>query len=774
MKNTPRHIKGVSAWRLMALIIPALAVAVAMAPGDSMAARSRNLAPPIPLEKGAAPLVEETPVEMPLVPEAPAGKKEPSDPVIFQVLPEGGPGEGVDGAEPVAGEAAEEAPVAGDGEKAAAPEAVEKKAEEAANAPSALPARLQKIISQRKAAQAAASQTRQAAAGTVVLNFNEANLREILQTISEITGENFILAPGVNAKVSIKTMKPVAKADVFGIFETILDLNGLAPVKTGSYYKIVPSQAAKQHNIAISRTADPNKVPGGDTIINLLVPIEFISANEVSQVIKPMISTNGSISVYPRTNTLMVTDISTNLKKVLEVMELLDVDTFKALNIELVPVRRVDALTLSNELNDIFTNLGFSKDTTRLIVTPLERLNSVIVIASSSSLLDSAKEWIDRLDQLPSIEGTSIHTYYVQNDTASNLKNLLEQLYGGRSGAAVQGNAPAAAAAAKQAAKPGGPAQDGNEEIKIYIYEPSNALIVRSSQRDYMSILNTLKELDKPPKQVLIEAMIVEVSLDESTKYGIQWSALTGNFNVQQNTQMVGSKIDSPEKVISTPIGITAPTGLAAFLTDGSRFFGILQALASDGKVKVLSNPHIMVKNYEKASINIGSDEPVATQSTQTAVTGTAGLIQNIEYRKTGVLLTVTTQITEGGMIALTVRQEVSNKSTDRTVGNAVYPSFSKREAETSVVSKDGETILIGGLIDENKDVTKSGVPLLKDIPILGSLFRFTNITESRTELAILLTAKVIANPEAAASVSDEFKKKVKDASDLLKKGALN
>jgi len=226
--------------------------------------------------------------------------------------------------------------------------------------------------------------------------------------------------------------------------------------------------------------------------------------------------------------------------------------------------------------------------------------------------------------------------------------------------------------------------------------------------------------------------------------------------------------------VSSVEKGIAAPTGLAAFLTDGSRFFGILQALASDGKVKVLSNPHIMVKNYEKASINIGSDEPVATQSTQTAVTGTAGLIQNIEYRKTGVLLTVTTQITEGGMIALTVRQEVSNKSTDRTVGNAVYPSFSKREAETSVVSKDGETILIGGLIDENKDVTKSGVPLLKDIPLLGNLFRFTNITESRTELAILLTAKVIANPETAASVSDEFKKRVKDASDLLKKGALN
>lgn len=755
----------------MALLIPALAVAVAMAPGDSMAARSRNLAPPIPLEKNAVPLVEETPTEMPLAPEAPVEKKEPSDPVIFQVLPEGAPEEGANEAGPVAGETVEDAPVAEDGPKA---EAVEKKTEVEPGAPAALPARLQKIISQRKAAQAAASQTRQAAGGTVVLNFNEANLREILQTISEITGENFILAPGVTAKVSIKTMKPVAKADVFGIFETILDLNGLAPVKTGSYYKIVPSQAAKQHNIAISRTADPKKVPDGDTIINLLVPIEFISANEVSQVLKPMISANGSISVYPRTNTLMVTDISTNLKKVLEVMELLDVDTFKALNIELVPVRRVDALTLSNELNDIFTNLGFSKDTTRLIVTPLERLNSVIVIASSPSLLDSAKEWIDRLDQLPSIEGTSIHTYYVQNDTASNLKNLLEQLYGGRSGASAQGGAPAAAAAAKQAARPGGALSDGNEEIKIYIYEPSNALIVRSSQRDYMSILNTLKELDKPPKQVLIEAMIVEVSLDESTKYGIQWSAITGNFNVQQNTQMVGSKIDSPEKVISTPIGITAPAGLTAFLTDGSRFFGILQALASDGKVKVLSNPHIMVKNYEKASINIGSDEPVATQSTQTAVTGTAGLIQNIEYRKTGVLLTVTTQITEGGMIALTVRQEVSNKSTDRTVGNAVYPSFSKREAETSVVSKDGETILIGGLIDEDKKVTKSGVPFLKDIPFLGSLFRFTDITESRTELAILLTAKVIANPEAAALVSDEFKKRVKDASDLLKKGALN
>lgn len=155
-------------------------------------------------------------------------------------------------------------------------------------------------------------------------------------------------------------------------------------------------------------------------------------------------------------------------------------------------------------------------------------------------------------------------------------------------------------------------------------------------------------------------------------------------------------------------------------------------------------------------------------------MTGTTGLIQSIEYRKTGVILTVTPQITEGGMVAMTIRQEVSDKSTDRTVGNAVYPSFTKREAETSIVAKDKETLVIGGLIQEKKEKTDSGIPLLSRIPWLGSLFKFTTVTNGKTELVILLTPRVISNSEQAATVTDDIKYRLEGLKEILKKGFLN
>ena len=617
--------------------------------------------------------------------------------------------------------------------------------------------------------------------GMAVLNFSDASLKDILRTVADITKENFILAPGVSARISVQTTKPIFRKDVFSIFESILEVNGLSAVKTGAYYKIVPSPVAKQKGLELTTAKDPADIPPGDRIMNLVVPVEFVSAGDLAQIIKPMLSGAGSIVSQPKANTLIITDTATNLKGYLDMIDTLDVDAFKRMNISIIPVSNVDIKTLNKEISDILGALGFGKDSTQLAIVPLERLNSVIVFSASPELLSSVREWIGRLDSAPAGEGSSIHIYYVQNDKASNIKNLLDQLLGGRkpvTASAAQApapyqpssaaSAPAAAAPALARDQPRG--DSGSEEIKIYIYEPNNALIILSSRRDYQNILTTIKELDRPPKQVLIDALIAEVKLDEGTKYGIQWSALTGNVNIQQNTGIVSSVIGNPNANITTPIGAVSPTGLMVFATDASRFFGVIQALATAGKVDVLSNPHIVVKNYEKASINVGSDEPVATQSTQTAVTGTAGLVQTIEYRKTGVILTVTPQITEGGMVAMTIRQEVSDKSTDRTVGNAIYPSFTKREAETSVVAKDRETLVIGGLIQGRNDKTTSGIPILSRIPFLGNLFSFTTKTDSKTELVILITPTVLSNPEQAAAATDEFKNRLGSLKERLKR----
>lgn len=602
--------------------------------------------------------------------------------------------------------------------------------------------------------------------GTAALNFSEAGLREILRTVADITGENFIIAPGVNAKITVQTTKPVPKKDIFSIFESILEINGLSAVKSGPYYKIVQSSSARQRDLDLFRSPQSSDFPQGDKLVNVIVPVEFISANELIQILKPMLSQTGNITLYSKANTLIITDTSSNIKKGLELIETLDVDAFKRMHIEILTVQNVDIKTLNKEVTDIFSALGFGKDASQLTVVPIERLNSLIILSSSSQLLSSVREWIERLDKKTSGEGSSIHIYYVQNDKASNLKSILEQVFSGKkavplSSGSSAGQPQGSAPAAQQQSSAGGSA--AGEEVKIFIYEPSNALIIQSSQRDYLNILNIIQELDRIPKQVLIDALILEVKLDESTKFGVQWSALTGNFDLQQNTGIFSPTVNDPSGVVSTPIGLSTPSGLSAFITDSSKFFAAIQALSSTGKINVLSNPHIVVKNYEKASMNVGSDEPVATQSTQTEVTGTSGVVQNIEYRKTGIILTVTPQITEGGMVAMTIRQEVSDKSTDRTVGDATYPSFTKREAETSIVAKDRQTLVIGGLIQERKDNSDSGIPILSDIPLLGNLFKLTTHVEGRTELIILITPRVISDSSQAAAITEEIKNKLEE-----------
>ncbi len=618
--------------------------------------------------------------------------------------------------------------------------------------------------------------------GTALLNFSDARLKDVITTISEITGKNFILSPDVlSRKISIRTTKPVRKRDVFGIFETILAVNGLSAVKTGDYYTIVTSKSAKERGIKLFTERDPSKIPHGDSMINVLVPIRFISAKDVLQILKPRLSSGGNIANYQSANTLIITDMASNIKKFLTLIDKLDVDLFAKLNVSLIHVNNVDVNTLSKELLDIFSVLGYAKETRQLYAIPIERFNSLVLFASSKELLGAAEKWIGRLDIGASSNEISTHIYYVKNDKASNIRDLLGKLYAGDTiteppadtADAGPGLAPATA---PKAAKPSGSShppssgdKPGSEHVMdILIYEPSNAIIIRSSERDYQYVLKTIKELDKFPKQVLIDALVVEVALDESTKYGIQWSTITGNVGIQSNTGIFSPAIDGPSSLISTPVGLSALGGLNVLATDAKNFFAFLQAFASKGKVNVLSNPHILVQNYAKASISVGSDEPIATQSTQTAVTNTASLIQSIEYRRTGIILTVSPQITDDGVVAMTIHQEISDVSTSRVVGDGTFPSFTNREAETSVVIKNGETIAIGGLIGTKKNKTHSSIPLLDRIPLLGNLFKFSSITNDRTELVILITPRVISNSSDAVSVTEDMKSKLNTLKELI------
>ncbi|MFQ5901946.1 MAG: type II secretion system secretin GspD, partial [Thermodesulfobacteriota bacterium] len=539
--------------------------------------------------------------------------------------------------------------------------------------------------------------------GTILLNFVDANLKDIIQTVGDMTGKNFILAPGVGGRITVQSSRPIPKSDLFGVFESILEANGLSAVKSGAYYKIVPAPEARRKTIDIQEGRDIKDLPQGERVITQVVPIEFVSAKDLVPILQPMLSKAGTVINYIKGNTLIITDVSVNIKKLFSIIEILDVDVFKKKDIEIFPLANVDARDLYKELSEILRALGLDKDAAQLSIVPIERLNSLIVFSSNPKLLISVREWIERLDRTLSAD-SSIHIHYLQNEKASTIKTVIDQLFGGKTSnrtqtkprikAPVRGRAPVP--------RPTSVSVPQQDEVKIYLYEPANALIIQAALSDYLSILKIVKQLDRQPKQVVIDALIAEVKLTEDTQFGVQWSFLEGNVNTQFNSgDIISSEFVTKSEAVSIAANTATPSGLSFLVTDASKFFNIIQALASDGKVNILSNPHIVVKNYEEASINIGSDEPIATKTTQTTVTGTSGIIQDIEYRKTGVILTVTPEITEGGVVVMSIRQEVSDVGPERTVGNAKYHSFGKREVETSVVTKDGQSIVIGGLIQE-------------------------------------------------------------------------
>ena len=435
-----------------------------------------------------------------------------------------------------------------------------------------------------------------AAPGTAVLNFNEAGIRDILRTIGELTGKNFILAPGVNARISVQTARPVPREEVFGIFESLLEVNGLAAVRSGKYYKIVPAASARQHSVAAAEDFGKGNPGSEEGMTSLVVPVEFISAADLMAVLKPMVSAAGNVTAVPRSNTVIITDSAPNVRNHLELIRILDVDAFERFEVSLLPLKNVDAKTMHRELAEVLAALGMGKDASQLAVIPIERLNSLVIISAPGGARESVARWVESLDVPSSSEQSSLHIYYVKNDKASNLKALLEQVYEGKKSIAVATASSAAgqpntAAEAQAVSKS---VSSGDKGISIYIYEPANALVVRSSQGEYLSVLEILKELDRPPRQVLIDALIAEVKLDESTRFGIQWSVLSGDFNIQHNTGLFSSVIQNPGAVTQTPIGAAAPAGLSVFATDSSRFFAAIQALATDGKVDILSNPHVV------------------------------------------------------------------------------------------------------------------------------------------------------------------------------------
>lgn len=607
----------------------------------------------------------------------------------------------------------------------------------------------------------------------ITLNFEGTEVYDVITTFCELLKIDYVIEGSVEGKVTLQTFNKIPVEDLYSVLEQILALNNIAVVKSGNFYRFLQAPDAAKKPLSIHYGNDPN-IPDRERMIMQIVPLKHISVESMKKIISPLLTNNASFIEIPETNNLMMIEMAYNVKRIIKVIQALDIDKLASSDIQLYKLRNADSETLVKELEEIFTSMGYKEALgDSLSFLSLTRLNSVLVVNAFDKILPTIEFWVNRLDQPVSEGEVSTFVYYVQNSDATALSSLLNGIYSGDGGATesnssttetstAAANISGASTSTTPQSRPnleltGGISDDIEGAITIIPDPDTNSLIIRTSPRNYPAILALIKKLDLFPQQVLIEVLIVDLSVDESTKIGLDWAVkgTAGSTTVQGGVN---------QATTGATLGDSIGTATASFLQGGSFIIGDpdkviarLQAFASDSRANILANPILVTSDNKPANISITDEIPIV-QEASTPSGGGAVVTSTVEFRSVGIKLEITPKINADNYVNLKILQEISSRGAD--VGN--QPSFNTRQVNTEVVLKDNQVLIMGGLMRTDKTNTVSGVPFLKDLPFIGKLFGTESTTLKKTELMIFITPHVISNNEDSQFVTRQFKKRLR------------
>jgi general secretion pathway protein D len=659
----------------------------------------------------------------------------------------------------------------------------------------------------------------------IVLNFDNADIEAVIQAASEIAGFNYTIGPGVaGKKVTIQTSGRIPEDEVFNVLLAVLEVNGVTAIRSGNLYKILPTTAARERPLptVIGAQADPTR--RDDEVITQIVPLQYAPADRVAATLRPFVQ-GGNLVVQG--SLLIVTDTAANVARILQIVNVLDVEVATD-ELRLIPVRFADAVELSRTLNEFFTGRRVrtavpapapvpprpgappappgvpgaatdSGDRPPLILA--DKRTNALVVSGRRADAELASKLIAQLD-VDTQANKRVFVYYVENVKAKELAATLTEIFGkpgegaarperrevqpGAAGYTGPGTAPPAPGPLPGLVAVVATGSDVEPsvvegQVKVVADEPNNALIVTTFPRNWPLIEDTIRKLDRTPKQVLIEVLVAEVALNDENRLGIEWTLRSQrDIKVGGQPYNVGSvsRVDvgppsslpgqTPAATLPFPAVPVPPlAGFTFLLFETDRFLGLLNLYANYGQLNVLSSPTIMTSENKKAVINVSNSVPIVTQQvvSQTGVATTSPtpqqaptnvLTQAVEYRDAGIILTVTPRISDKRVVALDVKQTVNDVGDPRPPSGS--PDIIKREAETSVVLRDNQTLVLGGLIRTRRASTKQGIPWLSKIPIIGFLFGATVDRIERTELLLLITPRVIGDPSEGLEILQQVR----------------
>lgn len=607
----------------------------------------------------------------------------------------------------------------------------------------------------------------QGPAGGLQLNFDNADIYEVIQVIGSALGMNYIIDPQVKGVVNIRSGQPIPADQLFAVFAKILHMNGLDIRREGGHNYIYVSK--KPYSQQINGPNDVVNLSPTSRLILQVVPIMHLPSDQALKLIEKYLSAQGSVVNMPAQNTLLISDYEGKIIDVLTILARLDISPLAHMHVRLVRVKNAPLYDLREELANIMEAFQVNqKNFQSLSIIPLERLSSLLLVSKNEYLVDNGEIWVRELDVVPGMDRDNIYIYNARNTVASELAGLVNSLIHDDAPTSKKGVSTTPSARPGTNQRPSLAQKIGQKKSKVpqsslrfagnpilFADDTRNVILIRALPPDYARLVKLLERLDTLPRQVLVEVMVAEVFLKDELSMGVEWAAINNHIGWNGDKRLSFDIVS--KNVFGTTSDITSGLGIAFNSGSDSRDF--LKALAGQTDLTVLSSPQVLVLNNETATVNVGEQVPIVTSITQNNATANQ-VDKTVQYKDTGVILEVTPQINYDGIILLNIKQTVS-KALDIPKSGVQSVPIRTRELQTKLAVKDGQTIMIGGLIGTDTTVSDSGIPLLKDIPWLGYLFKYESRQKTKTELIIMLTPYVIETEDVLDQYIREFKGKM-------------
>ncbi len=593
----------------------------------------------------------------------------------------------------------------------------------------------------------------------VTIDFDQVDIPIFIKFISELTGKNFVIEKGVRGKVTIVSPNKISVDEAYKVFESVLEVHGFTTIPSGNIIKIVPAASARTKSVETRLRREA--MDSEDKVVTQLIPLRYAEPDELKKLFAPFISKSSVMVSYPPTRTLIVTDVQSNIKRLLSIARAIDVEGVGE-EISVIPLEYANAVPLAKSLGTVFERRAVkqkrtagSQTVTKIVAD--ERTNSLVVVSSET---DAAKirKLVKLLDkEAPRGQG-DIHVFYLQHANAEELTKVLTAIPSKKTAEKNKGKAPIL-----------------SKDARIVADQATNSLVIMADQDDYLVLEQVIQKLDIPRMMVFIEALFMEVNVDKDFSLGVEWQGIkTFSYDGKNAGAFAGSSPSNFDTLTGIAAG-TLPKGFSmGVISDAIEIAGVkfpnlaavVNAYQQDRDVHILSTPQILTTDNEEAEIMVGKNVPfqVRDETTQARLD-----YSSYEYKDVGITLKITPQISQERFVRLKIFEEVTRLVDETVLITSGRPETWKRMAQTTVIVKDANTVVIGGLIGDETTTTDYKVPCLGDLPLLGWLFKGTSKNREKTNLFIFLTPRIIQNPAEARKIYLDKKEQI----ETIKEGVI-